>query len=166
MGRQRQWISKQINEIMVADNDLEMYSTHNEGNSVIPERFIRTLKNKIYKYMTSVSKNVYIDKSACIINEYKNRHHGTIEMKPNDVKSSNYIDFAVENKDKDLKYEVGNHLRISRYKNIFARGYAANWSVEVFVIKNVKNTVPWTDIIEDLNGEEIVRTFYDRKILG
>ena len=111
--------------------------------------------------MTSVSKNVYIDKSACIINEYKNRHHGTIEMKPNDVKSSNYIDFAIENKDKGLKYEVGNHLRISRYKNIFARGYAA-----FLVIKNVKNTVPWTNIIEDLSGEEIVRTFYDRKTLG
>ena len=146
---------------MVADNDLEMYSTHNEGNSVIPERFIRTLKNKIYRYMNSVSKNVYIDKSACIINEYKNRHHVTIEMKPNDVKSSNYIDFAIENKDKGLKYEVGNHLRISRYKNIFARGYAA-----FLVIKNVKNTVPWTNIIEDLSGEEIVRTFYDRKTLG
>ena len=75
------------------DNDIELYSTNNEGNSVVAERFIRTLKNKIYKYMTSVSKNVYIDNLANIVNKYSNTYHSTIKTKPVDVKSSTYIDF-------------------------------------------------------------------------
>ena len=74
------------------DNDIEMYSIHNEGKSVVAERFIRTLKNKIYKYMTS--KNVYIDKLDGIVNEYNNTYHRTIKMKPADVKDNAYIDFG------------------------------------------------------------------------
>ena len=77
-------------------NGIEMYSTHNEGKSVIAERFIRTLKNKIYKYMTSISKNVYIDKLDDIVNKYNNTYHSTIKMKPVDVKSSTYIDSSKE----------------------------------------------------------------------
>ena len=75
------------------DNDIEMYSIHNEGKSVVAERFIRTLKTKIYKYMTSISKNVYIDKLDDIVNEYNNTYHRTIKMKPVDVKDNTYIDF-------------------------------------------------------------------------
>ena len=75
------------------DNDIEMYSIHNEGKSVVAERFIRTLKTKIYKYMTSVSKNVYIDKLDFIVDEYNSTNHRTIEMKPVDVKNNTYIDF-------------------------------------------------------------------------
>ena len=73
-----------------------MYSIHNEGKSVIAERFIRTIKNKIYKYMTSISKNVYIDKLDDIVNKYNNTYHSTIKMKPVDVKSSTYIDSSKE----------------------------------------------------------------------
>ena len=73
------------------DNDIEMYSIYNEGKSVVAERFIRTLKNKIYKYMTSISKNVYIDKLNAIVNEYNNTYHGTIKMKPFDVKNNTYF---------------------------------------------------------------------------
>ena len=73
-----------------------MYSTNNEGKSVVAERFIRTLKNKIYKYMTSISKNVYIDKLDDIVNKYNNTYHSTIKMKPVDVKSSTYIDSSKE----------------------------------------------------------------------
>ena len=75
------------------DNDIEMYSIYNEGKSVVAERFIRTLKNKIYKYMTSLSKNVYIDKLDDIVDEYNNTYHRTIKMKPIDVKHNTYIDF-------------------------------------------------------------------------
>ena len=75
------------------NNDIEMYSIHNEGKSVVAERFIRTLKTKIYKYMTSVSKNVYIDKLDDIADEYNNTYHRTIKMKPIDVKDNTYIDF-------------------------------------------------------------------------
>ena len=108
-----------------------MYSTHNEGKSVIAERFIRTLKTKIYKYMTSVSKNEYVDKLDDIVDEYNNTCHRTIKMKPVDVKGNTYIDFEKEVNDKDPKFKVGDHVRISRYKNIFAKGYTPNWS-EVF----------------------------------
>ena len=124
------------------DNDIEIYSTHNEEKSVAAERLIRILKNKIYKYMTSISKKVYINKLDGIFNKYNNTYHSIIKMKSVDVKSSTYIDFNKENNKKDPRFEVGDHVKLSKYKNIFAEGYALNWSEEVFVSKKVKNTVP------------------------
>ena len=117
------------------DNDVVMYSTHNEGKSVVAERFIRTLKSKIYKYMTSISKNVYIDKLDDIVDEHNITYHTTIKMKPIDVKDNTYINADKEINNKDPKFKVGDHVRISKYKNIFAKGYMPNWSEEVFVIK-------------------------------
>ena len=119
-----------------------MYSTHNEGKYVVDKRFIRTLTNKIYKYMIFISKNVYIDKLDDIVSKYNNTYHRTTKMEPVDVKSSKYIDFNKENNKEGPKYKVGDHVRISKCKNIFAKGYLPNWSEEVFVIKKVKNTVP------------------------
>ena len=124
------------------DNDIEMHSIHNEGKSVVAERSIRTLKIKIYKYLTLVSKNVYINKLYDIVGEYNNTYHRTINVKPVDVEDNTYIDFKKEVNDKDPKFKVGDHVRISRYKNIFAKGYTPKWSEGVFVIKKVKNTVP------------------------
>ena len=100
-----------------------MYSTYNEGKSVVAERFIRTIKNKINKHMTSISKNVYIDKLDDIENEYNNTKHRTPKTKPIDVKDNTYIDFAKEVNDNDPKFKVGDHVRISKYKNIFAKGF-------------------------------------------
>ena len=114
-----------------------MYLTHNEEKSVVAERFIKTLKKKINKYMTLISKNVYIDKLDDIVNEYNNTYHSTIKMKLSDVKPSTYIDFNVENNDKDPKFEVGDDLRILRYKIILAKRFTANWSEEVFMIKKI-----------------------------
>ena len=119
-----------------------MYSTHNEGKSVVAERFIRTLKNRIYKYMTSISKRVYIEKLDDTVNEYNNKYHRTIKMKPIDVNNNTYINIGKEVHDNDLKFKVGDNVRISKYKNIFAKGYTPNWSEKVFVIKEMKNTVP------------------------
>ena len=141
-----------------------MYSVHNEGKSVVAERFIRTLKAKIYKYVTSISKNVYIDKLDDIVNEYNNTYHRTIKMKPVDVKDNTYIDFKKEVNDKDPKFKVGDHVRISKYKNIFSKGYTPNWSEEIFVIEEVKNTVPWTYVINDINGDEIIGKFYEKQL--
>ena len=141
-----------------------MYSTHNEGKSVVAERFIRTLKNKIYKHMTSISKNVYIAKLDDIVNEYNNAYHTTIKMKPIDVKDNTYINTDKETNDKDPKFKVGHRVRISKYKNIFAKDYTPNRSEEVFIIKKVKNTVPWTYVINDLNGEKIMGTFYEKEL--
>ena len=145
-------------------NDIEMYSAHNEGKSVVAERFTRTLKNKIYKYLTSVSKNVYIDKLDDIVNKCNNTCHRTIKMKPVYVKSSTYFDFNKENNKEGPKFKVGDHVRISKCNNIFAKDSVPNWSQEVFVIKEVKTTVPWTDIISDFNCEEIVETFYEKEL--
>ena len=89
--------------------------------SVVDERFIRTLKNKIYKYITTISKNVYIDKLDDIVNEYNNTYHRTIKMKPVDVKDNTYIDFEKEVNNKDAKFKIGDHVRISKYKNILLK---------------------------------------------
>ena len=150
--------------ILLEDNNIEMYSAHNEGKSVVAERFIKTLKTKIYKYMTSISKNIYIDKLDDIVNEYNNTYHRTIKMKRIDVKNNTYIDFKKEVNEKNPKFKVSDHVRISKYKNIFAKGYTPNWSEDVFVIKKVKNTVGWTYVINDLNGVEIIGTFYEKEL--
>ena len=115
-----------------------MHSISNEGKSVVAERFIRTLKTKIYKYMTSVSKNVYISKLDDITNEYSNTYHRAISMKPIDVKENRHIDFKKEVNDKNSKFKVDNHVRISKHKNIFTKWYTPNWLEEVFEIKKVK----------------------------
>ena len=107
-------------------NAVEMYSTHNEQKSVVAERFLRRLKNEIYKYMTSISKSVYIDKLDDIVNKYNNVYHSTIEMNPAEVKSSTYIDYSKQINYKDSKFKVEDIVRISKYKNIFAKGYLPN----------------------------------------
>ena len=146
------------------DNDIAMYLTHNAAKSVVAERFIRTIKNMIYKYMTSVSKNVYIDKLVDILDKYNNTKHMAIKMKPIDVKDNTYINIGKEVNDNDPKFKGGYHVRISKYKNTFAKSYTTNWSEETFVIKEIKNTVPWTYVINDLNGEEIIGTFYEKEL--
>ena len=139
-----------------------MYWINNEGKSVVAERFIITLKTKIYEYMTLVLKNVYINKLDDIVGDYNNTYHSTIKMKPVDVKNNTYIDLKKEVNDKDPK--VGDHVRISKYKNTFANGYTPNWSQEIFVVSKIKNTVPWIYVINDLNGEEIIETFYEKEL--
>ena len=124
-----------------------MYSIYNEGTSVIAEQFIRALKNKIYKCMNSVSKNVYIDKLDDIVKKYNNTYHNTIKIKPVDVKSNTSINSSKENNNKDPKFKIGDIARISKYENTFAKGYVPNWSEEVFFITKVKNTVPGTYVI-------------------
>ena len=141
-----------------------MYSIHNEGKSAVAERFIRTLKTKNYKYMTSVSKNLYVDKLDDIVGEYNNTYHRTIKVKPVDAKDNTYIDSKKEVDDKDPKFKDGDHVRISKYKNIFAKGYTPNWFEEVFVVSKIKNTVPQTYVINDLNGEEIIGIFYKKEL--
>ena len=115
-----------------------MYSTHDEGKGFVAKRLIRTLKNKIYKYMTSISKNVYIDKLDDIANEYNNTY-STNKMKSLDVKSMTYINFCVEDSDKDTKFKVDDNVKISKYQNILAKGYT-----------------PWS---EDLNGDKFLERF-------
>ena len=115
-----------------------MCPTHNKGNSVVVERFTRALRNEIYKYMTSVSKNNYVDKLDDIVNKYNNTYHRTIKMKPVDVRSNTYIDSSKEINDEDHEFKIGDIVRISKYIDIFANDYVPNWSEEDFVIKKVE----------------------------
>ena len=85
-------------------------------------------------------------------------------MKPTDVKDDTYINTDKEINNKDPKFKVGDHVRISKHKNIFAKGYTPNWFEEISFIKKVKNTAPWTYVINDLNGEEITGTFYEKEL--
>ena len=141
-----------------------MYSTYNERKSVVAERFIRTLKNKLFKHMTAVSKNVYFDVLDGIVNEYNNTVHRTVKMKPIDLTSDSYAEYNEDSNEKDPKFKVGDHVRMSKYKNVFAKGYTANWSEEVFIISKIKKAFPWTYIICELNGEPIAGTFYEKEL--
>ena len=120
----------------LSDNDIIMYSIYNEGKSVVAERFIRTLKNKLYKHMTATGKNVYYDVLDDVVNEYNNTKHNTIKMKPTDVEDNKrvYID---EHNEKDSRFKVGDTVRISKFKNIFPKGYTPNWSTEIFIIYKI-----------------------------
>ena len=146
------------------DNEIEMYSTHNEGKSVVAERFIKTLKNKIYKQLATAGKNVYFDVLDDIVNKYNNAWHSSIKMKPKDVGNDSFAEYSEESNENYPKFKVGDHVRISKYKNIFTKGYISNWSEEIFVVKKIKNTVPWTYEISGLNGEEIVGSFYEKEL--
>ena len=117
-------------------NNIETYSRYNEGKSVVAERFMKTLKNKNFKHMTAVSKNVYFDVLDNIVNKYNNTVHRTIKMKPIDVTSDSYAEYNEDSNKKNPKFKVGDHVRISKYKSIFAKGYTPNWSEEVFTINN------------------------------
>ena len=141
-----------------------MYSTHNEEKSAVAERFIRTLKNKIYKHMRAISKNVYFDVLDDIVDEFNNTYHRKIKMKLIDVKSDSFAEYNEESNEKDPKFKVGDHVRISKYKNIFSKRYASNWSEEIFIAKKIQNTIPWTYVSSDLNGEEIVGSFYEKRL--
>ena len=118
-----------------------MYSIHNEGKSIVAERF-----------------------TNYIVNEYSNTNIRTIKMRPVDVKENPYIDITKEVNDKDSKFKVGDHLRISKYKNIFAKGYTPNWFEEIFIAKEVQNTVPWPYVINDLNREEIFGIYFEKEL--
>ena len=123
-------------------NNIEMYSTYNEGKSVVAERFITTLKNKIFKHMTTFSKIVYFDVLDDIVNRYNNTVHRTIKMKPINVTSDSFAEYNEDSNVNKAKFKVGDRASISKYKNIFAKGYTQIWPEEVFVVSKIKNTLP------------------------
>ena len=110
--------------------------------------------------MTAISKNVYFDVLNDIVDEYNNTYHQTIKMRPIDAKNDSFVEYNEQSNKKILNLRV----RISKYKNIFAKGYASNWTEEIFVVEKIKNTVPWTYVISDLNGEKIVGSFYEKEL--
>ena len=148
----------------LSGNNIIMYSTYNEGKSVVAERFIRTLKNKLYKHMAATGKNVYFDVLDDVVNKYNNTKHSTIKMKTTDVKDNNKREYIDEHNEKDSRFKAGDRVRISQFKNIFAKGYTPNWSKEILIVNKINDTVPYRYNIKDLNGEEIIGSFYDREL--
>ena len=124
-----------------------MYSKYNERKSVVAERYIRTWKNKIFKHMTAISKNVYYDALDDIINKYNNTVHRTIKMKPIDVTNDSFAEYNEESNKKDPKFKIGDHVRISKCKDIFAIGYTPNWSEEIFISSKINNTVTYRGLM-------------------
>ena len=114
--------------------------------------------------MTTISKNIYFDVLKDIVNNYNNTVHRTIKMKPINVTDDSFAEYNEDSNKRNPKFKVGDHVRISKCKNIFTKRYTPNWSEEMFVIKKVKNTVPWTYVINDLNGEEITGSFYEIEV--
>ena len=141
-----------------------MYSTYNEGKSVVAERFIRTLNNKIFKNITAISKNVYFDVLDDIVDKFNNTVHRTNKMKPIEVTNDSYVKYNESPTKKYPKFKVRDNFSISEYKNIFAKGHTSNWSEEVFVTSEIKNTPPWIYVISDLYGEEITGSFYEKEL--
>ena len=141
-----------------------MYSTYNEGKSVVAERFIRTLKNKLYKHMTATGRKLYYDVLEDVVNKYSNTKHNPIKIKPIDVGDNNKRAYIAQHDEKDSKCKVGNRVRISKFKNIFAKGNAPNWSSEIFIVDKVNDTLPYTYNLIDLNDEEVIGSFYDREL--
>ena len=146
------------------DEEIEMYSTYNEGKSVVAERFIRTLKNKLYKHMIAIGKNVYWNVLDDVVEKYNDTKNKSIGMKPIDVKTDKKAVYVEESNEKSARFNVGDRVRISKFKNIFAKGYTPNWSKEIFVVNKIKKTVPWTYELKDLNGEDIIGSFHDREL--
>ena len=117
------------------------------------------MKNRCFKNMTAVSKNVYFDVLDDVVNKCNNTVHRTIKMKSIDVASNSYAACSEDSNEKEPTFRVGDRVRVSKYKNIFAKGYTQNCSEEVFVVSKIKNTVPWTYVISDLNGEPLLELF-------
>ena len=114
--------------------------------------------------MTATGKNVYYDVLDDIVNDYDNTKHSTIKIKLIDVGDDNKRVYIDEHNEKNSGFKVGDRVRISKFKNIFAKGYTPNWSNEIFIGNKINDTIPYTYNIKDLNGEEIVVSFYDREL--
>ena len=151
---------------------IELYSTENEENSSVVETWIRTMKEKTWKYFTANSTNNFINVLSDLVKEYNNTRHSSIKMTP--VKASkkenelrvwrNLFSEHLEIYDINPKFSVGNKVRINKKKKTFEKGYTTRWTEEIFTIVEVKRSRPPTYKIADLNGEEIKGSFYEPEL--
>jgi len=153
------------------EHNIEIYHVHNEGKACVIERFNRTLGNIIQQHLTSTSSNNYVNKLQQFINEYNNKNHATIKMTPlqgTDPAHSNLVLYNTHKNDKvniyEPKFKVGDRVRIYSYKTKFDKGTKANWTREIFVMSDVRHTNPITYKLTDLNGEDIIGSFYSQEL--
>ena len=139
-----------FNQEWLDNNDILMYSTHNEGKSVIAERFIKTLKSKIYKKMTANDSKSYLPYLNKSVDQYNSAYHHSINKKPTNADYSASTE-KIEINPKAPKFKVNDRKRIAKYRNILSKGYIENWSREIFIMDFVLKTNPWTYKIKDLN---------------
>ena len=149
------------------DNNIEMYSTFNEGKAVVIERFNRTLKNKMFKYFTANGTYKYIDILSSLINEYNNKKHSSTKLSPNELYfNKKQLKNSSRKKNNLLSYDfkIGDKVRISKFKKKFEKGYTPNWTEEIFIIYAINMTNPVTYLIKDLNDVPIKGSFYKQEL--
>ena len=149
------------------DNNIELYQTYNEGKAVVIERWNRTLKEKMWRHFTETKSNKYLDILPKLVNQYNNTYHNTIKMTPTEgsmVENKHKINYISTITKEKPKFKIGDRVRIYKYKKQFSKGYETNWTEEIFVISEIMKTSPITYKIKDLNGEDIVGSFYKQEL--
>ena len=149
------------------DNNIEMYSTFNEGKAVVIERFNRTLKNKMFKYFTVNGTYKYIDILSSLINEYNNKKHSSTKLSPKELYFNGKKNYLTKKKNKipiSYDFKIGDKVRISKFKKKFEKGYTPNWTEEIFIIYAINMTNPVTYLIKDLNNNPIKGSFYKQEL--
>lgn len=167
----KEWYNKGVRDLL-KQYDINHYSTHSDKKASIVERFNRTLKNKMWKWFTANGKYTWLNILPNLLRKYNNTVHRTIKMKPIDVNKNNEKEVLLRiNKQKQLtfnkkppKFKIGDRVRISKYKKVFAKGYLPNWTNELFTVYNVKSTVPRTYILKDDKGNVLEGGFYEQEI--
>lgn len=155
---------------MLKARDINMYSTFTTKKAAIVERFNRTLKNNMWKQFTYRANHKFLDILQRLVDEYNNSIHRTIRMKPNDVNHSierhllNTVYRQPSLWERKPKFEIGDFVRISKYKHVFSKGYTANWTTEIFRIRKIQQTTPITYLLVDYSGENINGTFYAEEL--
>lgn len=165
----KEFYNKQFKQLM-KQYKVNLYSTYSTMKAAIVERFNRTLKNKMWKMFTFLGSFKWIDSIQTLVDEYNNTIHRTIKMRPVEVNVDNEINLlrtVYANKSevrRKPKFTVGTHVRISKYKSLFEKGYTPNWTSEIFKIRKVQNTHPVTYLLKDDEGEDIVGGFYEYEL--
>ena len=162
----REFFNKDVRDLVY------LYATENEEKSSIAERWIRTMKEKMFKYFTDYNTNKYIDVLPELVEDYNNTVHSSTKLTPTDASKeenelkvwSNLYPDRYKTSRLNPKFSVGDKVRITKKKTVFEKGYTTRWTEEIFTIKEIRETNPLTYKLEDLQGEEIEGTFYEPEL--
>ena len=162
----KEFVNKYFKEFLTK-HEIELYQTFNEGKAVVIERFNRTLKEKMYRHFTETNSNKYLDILPKLVSGYNNTYHTTIKMTPiegSKKENEGEIHYTPDAVKEKPKFKIGDRVRIYKYKKLFSKGYETNWTKEIFVISEIRKTSPITYKIKDLNGEDILGSFYKQEL--